>query len=177
MIETGSETELSPRELRVALSNEWHARPQIGLPAPLRCSHLVCLRGDNSVGDSRTRFGDLCRAQGQSEPGADSRHHSVQAGNALIKWEGHTEADSYTLLVSGNGEPPFSTPALQFLDAAHREDLQANLFVGVHVEVLVGSEADPENHLPRIRALLGTKSIYGGHIAEGKAELLSLIHI
>ena len=173
MIETGSETELSPRELRVALSNEWHARPQIGLPAPLRCSHLVCLRGDSNVSDSRTRFGELCRAQGQSEPGADSRHHSVQAGNALIKWEGHTEADSYTLLVSGNGEPPISTPALQVLDAAHREDLQANLFVGVHVEVLVGSEADPENHLPRIRALLGTNSIYGGHIAEGKAELWS----
>lgn len=157
----------STRDLRVSLSNEWHARPQLSLPAPLRCSHLVCLRGNASLQDSRDSFAELCRAQGQATPGDESRHHSVQAGTCLVKWEGHTEADSYTILASGNGEPPFSTPALQFLDSTQRERMLETQFVGVHVEALDGKGADAEEQLKRVRALLGTSIVYGGRIADG----------
>ena len=45
---------------------------------------------------------------GQGQPAADSRHHSVQIGSCLIKWEGHTEATSHTIMVPGNGQPPFA---------------------------------------------------------------------
>lgn len=161
------------RPLGATLSNEWHARPQIGLPAPMRCSHLVCLRGNRSVSDSREAFADFCRAHGQGVPGNDSRHHSLEAGSCLVKWEGHTEADSYTLLVSGNSDPLFATSALSFLDATHREQIREGMFVGVHIETLKGSEAPAEERLERVRALLGTASINGGYIAEGKGELWS----
>ncbi|MDP5071926.1 MAG: DUF3422 domain-containing protein, partial [Congregibacter sp.] len=94
---------------RVALSNEWHARPLLALPSPLRCSHVVCLRGQSTLNDRREQFAAFCQTHGQSGPDKHSRHHSVQVGSCLLKWEGHTEADSYTLLVAGNAEPPFAT--------------------------------------------------------------------
>lgn len=168
---------LELRNLRTALSNEWHARPQISLPAPLRCSHLLCLRGDTSVGESRQAFAAFCRAVGQAEPAAESRHHSIRAGACLIKWEGHTEADSYTILVAGNGEPAFSTTALGFLDAEQAEALCARLFIGVHVEVLALDETSQDDELKRIRSLLGADEVYGGHIAGAAATLWSSFHL
>lgn len=161
------------RTLRTALSNEWHARPQIVLPAPLRCSHLLCLRDGGSVGESRAAFAEFCRAESQAEPAIDSRHHSIRSGACMIKWEGHTEVDSYTILVAGNGEPPFSASALGFLDAAQAEALTARLLVGVHVEVLAYDEVTQDDELMRVRSLLGTDEVYGGLIAGGSASLWS----
>ncbi|CAN0606611.1 unnamed protein product, partial [Ectocarpus sp. 12 AP-2014] len=92
--------------LRVALSNEWHARPLLALPSPFRCTQLVRLRHGTDLERRREQFSGFCLEHEQAAPGEHSRHHSVKIGNCLIKWEGHTEADSYTILVSGNGEPP-----------------------------------------------------------------------
>lgn len=161
------------RALRTALSNEWHARPQIGLPAPLRCSHLLCLRGDGSVSDSRAAFAAFCRAEQQAEPAIDSRHHSIRAGACVIKWEGHTEADSYTILVAGNGEPAFSASALGFLESEQAEALMSGLLMGVHMEVLACEESAQKDELKRVRSLLGTDDVYGGLIAGGAASLWS----
>lgn len=159
--------------LRVSLSNEWHARPLLGLPSPLRCSHLVCLRGEATLDERRAAFGAFCHSQGQAEPGVHSRHHSVHVGNCLMKWEGHTEADSYTLLVSGNGEPPFSVPALDFLDQGMQEQLTGELFLGVHLEVLPQDDGTIDERLHRARSVLGNKEIYGGAFADGLGELWS----
>ncbi|WOJ92078.1 DUF3422 domain-containing protein [Congregibacter variabilis] len=158
---------------RVALSNEWHARPLLALPSPLRCSHIVCLRGDVSLEERREQFAAFCQAQDQSGPCKNSRHHSVQVGNCLLKWEGHTEADSYTLLVAGNAEPPFAASALTFLDASMRSRLLGELFIGVHVEVICDTDSPEDSRLKRIRALLGSSEVYGGTVSRGKGEIWS----
>ena len=124
-------------QLRRSLGNEWHARPLIGQSSPLRCSHMVLLRGETSLDERREQFAAFCDKHGQSTPAQNSRHHSVQIGNCLLKWEGHTEADSYTLLVAGNSEPAFAKPALDFLDRDLRDALREELFLGVHIEVMV----------------------------------------
>jgi uncharacterized membrane-anchored protein len=162
-----------PARLRVALSNEWHARPLMMMGAPLRCSHLVCLRGDRSLAQRREAFAAFCSAQGQSEPNATSRHHSIQVGNCLVKWEGHTEADAFTLLVPGNGEPLFSAPALDFLESGMRADLEAARFVGVHIEVIPDDGQPLEDRVARARSLLGAAQVYGGSFSEGLGELWS----
>lgn len=162
-----------PAALRVALSNEWHARPLLIMPSPLRCSHLVCLRGSASLNERRDDFAAFCRAQGQSEPNAQSRHHSIQVGNCLLKWEGHTEADAYTLLVPGNGEPPFSAPALDFLESEFRSGLDRSRFVGIHAEVIPANGEDLDGRIARIRSLLGATEIYGGSFADGAGEIWS----
>lgn len=163
----------STAALRIALSNEWHARPRLSLPSPLRCTHLVCLRNDSSLEERRSDIAALCAAQEQSAPGDQSRHHSLRAGNCLLKWEGHTEADSYTVLASGNGEPPFTTSALDFLDADIKEKLLGTLFMGVHVEVLDAGDLDYEARLQRVRSLLGINEVFGGAMAGDDGEIWS----
>ena len=158
---------------RVALSNEWHARPLLALPSPLRCSHVVCLRGQSTLNDRREQFAAFCQTHGQSGPDKHSRHHSVQVGSCLLKWEGHTEADSYTLLVAGNAEPPFATTALDFLDEGMRTQLISELFLGVHIEVIACHDSAEETRLQRIRSLLGTSEVYGGTLSDAKGEFWS----
>lgn len=160
-------------QLRIALSNEWHARPLMVMASPLRCSHLICLRGSASLRERRDMFAAFCRDQGQSEPNAQSRHHSIQVGNCLVKWEGHSEADSYTLLVPGNGEPPFAMPALDFLENGMRATLEAARFMGVHIEVLPDPGQPLEERLARVRSLLGASQVYGGRFSDGLGELFS----
>ncbi len=159
--------------LRVSLSNEWHARPRLSLPSPLRCSYIVCLRENTSIEARRQRVAEFCLAQGQSAPGEQSRHHSLRVGNCLLKWEGHTEADSYTILASGNGEPPFSTSALDFLDASLRSELLADMFLGVHVEVIREAGDDHDALMQRIRSILGINEIYGGSISDAHGGIWS----
>jgi uncharacterized membrane-anchored protein len=162
---------------RIRLSNEWHARPGMRMRAPFRCSHVVALRSETTLADSRAAFADFCAAHGQGQPAADSRHHSVQIGSCLIKWEGHTEATSHTILVPGNGQPPFSESAMDFLDSDKRTALLADLFVGVKIEVLCAGAGDDSVDVDYARALLGARSIYGGTMGEGDAEVWSAFRL
>jgi uncharacterized membrane-anchored protein len=161
------------RQQRIALSNEWHARPSLSLPSPFRCTHLVALRSETSLEESRRSFAAFCADHGQGQPAADSRHHSVQIGSCLIKWEGHTEATSHTIMVPGNGQPPFAESALDFLDAGKREELMDDMFVGVKIEVLVAGAGDRDVTVEYARSLLGARQIYGGTMSENGAEVWS----
>jgi uncharacterized membrane-anchored protein len=165
------------RQQRIALSNEWHARPNLVLPPPLRCTHVVALRSETTIEQSRASFAAFCAEHGQGQPAADSRHHSVEIGSCLIKWEGHTEANSHTLLVPGNGQPPFSESAIDFLDAEKRRELVADMFVGVKIEVLEPAPGDGKDNVSLAQALLGSKSIYGGSMAENCAEVWSAFRL
>ena len=140
----GSWATASATSERMELSNEWHARPNINLPAPFRCTHLVALHEGSSAGDAHRKLGELCASHGQSTPAAGSRYHILEAGSCLIKWESHTEATSHTILVAGNGQPAFGETAIDFLDTGWREILLGEMFVGVQVEILSGEDpTDP----------------------------------
>jgi uncharacterized membrane-anchored protein len=158
---------------RTELSNEWHARPNISLPAPFRCTHMVGLhRGNNAEGAHR-ELAQLCANYGQSQPAPGSRFHIIEAGSCLVKWENHTEATSHTILVAGNGQPPFAESAVDFLEPAWQEALVGEMFVGVQVEVISNSEpADPHGY-ERAKSLLGAPEIYGGWMAGRKATVWS----
>jgi uncharacterized membrane-anchored protein len=161
------------RNERIELTNEWHARPNISLPAPFRCTHLVALRNDKSPDQCRQEMADFCSEHGQSQPAAGSRYHLVEVGSCLIKWESHTEATSHTVLVPGNGKPPFSESAIDFLDQEKRQNLIDGMFVGVQVEVLNDTgEEDPQGY-ELARSLLGASAIYGGWMAGRSAAVWS----
>lgn len=164
------------RTERIELSQEWHARPTLTMPAPLRCSHIVNLQREGSVDQSRAAFARFCREQGQSPPAEGSRHHSVDMGSCRIKWEGHTEATSHTIMVRGNGSPPFSETALDFLWAEKRSDLLDAMFLGVQIEVVAAPEGDPEG-LTLAHSLLGAGTVYGGAMSSGKATVWSAFRL
>jgi uncharacterized membrane-anchored protein len=161
------------RSERVALTNEWHARPNVSLAAPFRCTHTVSLRHGQSPEQCRQEVADFCSEHGQSQPAAGSRYHLIEVGSCLIKWESHTEATSHTVLVPGNGQPPFSESAIDFLAQEKRQNLIERMFVGVQVEVVNTVEEDDPQGYGRAQSLLGASAIYGGWMAGGLAAVWS----
>ncbi len=168
---------LDLRVQRISLSNEWHARPTLQLPPPFRCSHVVELRSEADVERSREEFGDFCAEFGQSRPAADARFHSVRIGSSQIKWESHTEAVCYTAFVPGNGQPPFSESALDFVAEKKRTELVGSMFLGVHIEVV----RPPGDHDPHgyelAKALLGSHDVYGGFMSARTAAVWSAFQL
>jgi uncharacterized membrane-anchored protein len=162
---------------RISLSNEWHARPNISLPPPMRCTHMLSLRGGGSEADDWRNISDFCELHGQGGPAVGSRFHLVEVGSCLMKWESHTEATSHTLLVPGNSQPPFSETALDFLDASKREELLADMFVGVHIEVLQDPGVDDPSGYQMARSLLGARSLYGGAMSDDGAAVWSAFRL
>ncbi|MDJ0848582.1 MAG: DUF3422 domain-containing protein [Myxococcota bacterium] len=174
------EVEGAPIGLRrqtVSLSNEWHARPTLQLPPPFRCSHLVELRSEASVEHSRDEFGDFCAEFGQSRPASDARFHSVRIGTSMIKWESHTEAVCHTVFVPGNGQPPFSESALDFVSEKKRRKLVDRMFLGVQIEVV----RPPGDHDPYgyelAGSLLGSSDVYGGFMSARTAAVWSAFQL
>ena len=167
----GSEREFHARAYaeRILLSNEWHARVGIRQSSPMRCSHVVSLRSDTTVEHSRAAFAAFCRKHGASPPAEGARQHRVSVGSCQVKWEGHTETVSHTVMVPGNGQPAFSETALDFLDREKSRKLVDSMFVGVTIEVLqpFGSE-DPHGHA-MAKSLLGSDTLYGGLMSEDAA--------
>lgn len=161
-------------ESRLRLNSEWHARPVAVMPAPFRCTHQVIKR-EGKVTDSHEAFAEICARYRQPGPSADSRHHSAKLGSALVKWEGHTEADSITCLIPGNGSPLFSDSAEQFIPKELKAIFSDDLVCGVSVEVLKKSAS--ETDIDFIRASLGAYEIYGGLVVDGKASLWTSFHM
>jgi len=162
-----------PRSTRIELTNEWHARPGLSLPPPFRCTHVVELRPGTGIGGTRDEFSAFCADFGTPGPPDKARYHAVEVGSWSIKWESHTEATSHTIFVPGNGQPPFSETAIDFLDEDKRERLTRNMFVGVQVEVVrPPGEADPYGY-ELAQSLLGSKVIYGGWMSARTAAVWS----
>jgi uncharacterized membrane-anchored protein len=158
---------------RIALNNEWHARPNISLAVPCRCTHMVIQHGAGGADRAHAELGDLCAHYSQSPPATASRFHILEAGSCLVKWENHTEATSYTILVAGNSQPPFAESAVDFLDPKERQSLHDRMFVGVQVEVLKNDDANDPHGYERAKALLGAPVVYGGWMAGRRAVVWS----
>ena len=159
---------------RLQLNNEWHARPIATMPAPFRCTHQVIKRSGQAT-ESRDAFTQLCARHSQPGPSEGSRYHLAQLGSALIKWEGHTEADSITCLVPGNGAPLFGESANQFAPNEVETVFSGELVCGVNVEVL--KQSVDKLDMDFIRSSLGSNEIYGGPVVDGKASLWTSFHL
>jgi uncharacterized membrane-anchored protein len=160
------------RDERTRLSNEWHARPNLSLPAPFRCTHLVAFR-EGSQEEARQVLADFCQHHGQTPPAADSRHHLLEVGPCLVKWESHTEVVAHTVLIAGNAGPLFGDPALAFLPEDKQRELVGEMFVGVQVEVLTDTPDDDPEGQQLARSVLGANAIYGGWMADRGAIVWS----
>jgi uncharacterized membrane-anchored protein len=139
----------------------------------MRCSHVLALRSETTLDEAREEFAAFCRKHGASEPPTTSRQHSVRIGSCQVKWEGHTEAVSHTIMVPGNGRPPFSESALDFLDREKRDALIENLFVGVNIEVLPPAQQDDPYGHDLAASLLGAQTVHGGLMSSEHAAVWS----
>ncbi len=157
---------------RIALTDEWHARPRLDFPTLFRCSHVVARHEAGGLSGSRKEFAGYCAELGRPAPSARGRVHSVQAGTSLVKWEGHTEWSSHTVIVSGNGTPLFGETALDFLGESKRDALVDSMFMGVQMEVVRRQPDDPTGY-DLAKSLLGSDEIYGGWVSARTAAVWS----
>ncbi len=158
---------------RAKLNSEWHARPTAQMQTPFRCTHTVFRRVDQ--GDRRFALAACCERFNQPPPSEESRHHSVQLGNVLVKWEGHTEADSLTCLLPGNADPVFAETATSQAPADLLAAFGDHILCGVKVEVL----REPRDAIDgaRLRTLLSSDFLCGGPVADGRASLYTSLQL
>lgn len=158
---------------RAKLNNEWHARPTAQMQTPFRCAHTVLRRRKGT--DHRSALVNLCERFDQPVPSAESKHHVVQLGTVLVKWEGHTEADSLTCLLPGNADPVFSESAIALAPSELLPAFGDDILCGVKVEVL----REPRDGLDhaRLRTLLSSDFLCGGPVSDGRASLFTSLKL
>ncbi|MEB3420839.1 DUF3422 domain-containing protein [Salipiger marinus] len=97
--------------LRYQLANELHARPFPSLGVPCRAVYLAIKKERDAA--SRDRAQDLAHLRalldrhGAPHPQPGATHYSGQIGQAVVKWEQHTEFVTYTAFLPGLGARPF----------------------------------------------------------------------
>ncbi|MDE2198693.1 MAG: DUF3422 domain-containing protein [Rhodospirillales bacterium] len=156
---------LRDHPLRVALTNELHARPPEALAAPMRASHLAMLSGETAGERDRAHFAALCARLGAPPPAPEANHHSVDLGTCRMKWERHTEFSSYIVFRAGcDAAHPFADPAIAALPADWLAALPGERLVGLHLAML------PHDQAMRPAEAFGTESFVGARFTTDPAQ-------
>nr|WP_323780926.1 DUF3422 domain-containing protein [Amylibacter sp.] len=98
---------ITPHPDRIALSNELHARPFPVLQAPSRAASIAVERDATHPDSDRDHLIALLDRYGAPHPAPDAAHHGVDLGKVHLKWERHSEFNTYTLFADGLSEVPF----------------------------------------------------------------------
>ena len=122
---------------RAAALGEVHSRPAPSISAP-RGLIKLCFMTEGGTTVDHAVLSDLSRRHGMAPPDRQARHHSIETGKGLLRWERHTEASTY--LWEGPLPRRFGDPL-----AGHPfgEDFPApgTLIAGVRMEVRKHSTA------------------------------------
>ncbi|KFI32381.1 hypothetical protein CG51_02430 [Haematobacter missouriensis] len=108
--------ELADHPLRRTLSDELHARPSPPVPVPADALYIALTPAD-AIGPrdrtaERAHLAELLARYGLPAPPPGATHFTGQIGDAVLKWESHAEAFSYTIISPRLGAVPFSPEAL-----------------------------------------------------------------
>jgi uncharacterized membrane-anchored protein len=161
---------LTPHPQREALHNEVHARPYEQLGAPLTLSHLALLTPDAAA--SRAHLQRLLEARHLPLPAPNASHLSVDLGGVRLRWEQHTEFQTYTFWRAAvPGTPRTDEGALALVSADWLASLPGQWLVGLHMQVVDGSGWDDETSEAWARAQLDESSLVGSSVSEGQGRL------
>lgn len=164
--DTGS-LPVAEHPLRLALTNEVHARPPEALGTPVRATMLAMLSGEAAGARDRRHLESLCDWAGTARPAPDATHYSGSFGSFRLKWERHTEFSTWTVFRTGSFAIPFGEPALSALPRDWVAGLPGDLMVGIHVAVL--DSASPAPTPGQIDAAFGSDTYIGSRVAGGAA--------
>jgi uncharacterized membrane-anchored protein len=126
---------LADHPLRLALTNEVHARPFVALRTPARVSHIAMLSGEGGLAEDRAHLDLLLDRFDRPRPPADANHVFQDFGGFRLKWERHTEFCSWTVFVDGLAASPFASPAVAALPEDWLAGLPGSRLVAIHVAV------------------------------------------
>ncbi len=152
--------------LRRELNDEVHARPYELLSAPLRLEHYARLTDD--VAGERALLAEICAAHDLTTPVADSAFLSLDLGHCRLRWERHTEFSTWTLIVNGPFDSPFTT-TLDALDESWRERLPGERLVAL--KLAIEPQGLAERTLVDLGELFASNTVAGSRVAGGAADV------
>ena len=164
---------LTAHPLREALHNEVHARPYEQMAAPFVLTHLALLTPE--PGASREHLHRLLSARHLALPAANASHLSVDLGGVRLRWEQHTEFQTYTFWrTPAQPLQGFDDTALNHVSTEWVQALPGEWLVGLHMLAVSAEQADPAGHdggQALARQLLDETSLIGASITEGQAQV------
>ena len=161
---------LTAHPLREALHNEVHARPYEQMAAPLALSHLALLTPEPAA--TRTHLHRLLGARHLPLPSDAASHLSVDLGGVRLRWEQHTEFQTYTFWrtlkqpVQG-----FDDTAIAHVSTEWLQTLPGEWLVGLHMLVVAGEVEQGTSSDALARSLLDETSLVGASITDGQAQV------
>lgn len=159
---------LTPHPLREVLHNEVHARPYERMCAPLALSHLALLTPPGQTA-SREHLHALLRARHLPLPAEDASHLSLDIGGVHLRWEQHTEFQTYTFWRALSERPTsFDEPAVSLVPQDWLRGIPGQWLVGMHVLV---TRTRDDGADPLVRGALSEESLVGSIVMDGQAEV------
>jgi uncharacterized membrane-anchored protein len=158
---------LTPYPQRVSLHNEVHARPYERLGAPLLLTHLALLMPDGQA--AREHLAILLRAHHLPQPAGDASHLSLDVGALRLRWEKHTEFQTYSFWHALSGAPSgVDGGAIRAVPADWLAAMPGAWIVGLHMIVTDATAPDGE---ALARRLLDENSLVGAAVTDGQAQV------
>jgi uncharacterized membrane-anchored protein len=87
---------LTPHPLRATVLHELHARPFFPVTTPRRFLHYAFMTTPAQAAADRALLSAVCDDIGVQGPSEGARHHRVDLGPAVLRWEQHGEFTTYT---------------------------------------------------------------------------------
>jgi len=161
---------LTPHPQREALHNEVHARPYEKMVAPIALSHLALLTPDASA--TREHLHRLLMDRHLPLPAENASHLSVDLGGVRLRWEQHTEFQTYTFWRQLRQPPDsFDDTAVAHVSAQWLQGLSGQWLVGLHMLVVATPEPTGEGSHALARDLLDETSLVGSSVTDGQAQV------
>lgn len=162
---------MQPHPLREPLHHEVHARPYERLASTLLLTHIACVDTDPDA--ARLHLETLLKARHLPLPSAESNHLSVDLGGLRLRWEKHTEFQTYTFWKQLRDPPEnFAGGPLQDVPRDWLDALPGQWLVGLHVAIVPAQTTAGE--LPAlVRANLGDDSLVGGRVMDDAADVFT----
>ena len=161
---------LTAHPLREALHNEVHARPYEQMAAPFVLTHLALLTPE--PGASREHLHRLLTARHLALPAANASHLSVDLGGVRLRWEQHTEFQTYTFWrTPAQALQGFDDTALSHVSTEWVQALPGEWLVGLHMLAVNADHVGGEGGHALARQLLDEASLIGASITEGQAQV------
>lgn len=88
--------QLEQHPLRAAILGELHARPFTAIATPSRILHFAFDTSGGKALADRAALTAFCAERGLAAPLATEKHHRVQFGSTVLRWEQHSEFTTYT---------------------------------------------------------------------------------
>ncbi len=159
---------LNEHELRREIADEMHSRPYAHVHSPLRVTHLVYLASERSELAPKRNVAALCERFNMPGPVPGAAHFIVNFGAFRLKWERHTEFETYTFFEEASFDHPFERAAIDLVPRDWVKTLPGKILVAANISA--EGHDKPERPIGELAALFDGNTVTGSLIMSGRAK-------